>query len=227
MFHQIGLLQSPGVFADSDISLPSLFPLSFRSNCSLSASKMMPVVLPDTLAAMTQASSASAVSIPSWVAKVDGSLVVMSHHTPSIVCTFCSRHAWPSQIVQRCWKCRLGVNMMVKIECQCLLVARFRGHWVLSPILFLFLAQSFHKSTQMCGFICLCSTVTIPCILYSSRGTGSTSPGAIECYKSSAGICISISIVLAELFCHFCCRQDLLHKKEYFLKFSYSIQQNL
>jgi hypothetical protein len=138
----IRLRQSPGALADSEISLLSLFPFLFRSHCSLAAMKVTRIVFLDTSPAMPLASPASAIFIslsignfpivppiglpPSWVAIVAGSLVVASRRVASIACAFCSCRARPPPIVQRCWKCRFGVNSMLKIECQCPLVARCR-----------------------------------------------------------------------------------------------------
>jgi len=134
----IQLLQAPGALNDSEISLLNIFPFLFRSHCLLTAMKVMRVISPDASPTMPLGPPASAILIslsiggspigplirlrPSWVAIVASSLVVAS-----IAYALCSCRAQPPPVVQRCWKCRSGVNSMAGIECQCPLVAHYCG----------------------------------------------------------------------------------------------------
>ena len=71
--------------------------------------------------------------------------------------------AQPPLVIQRCWKCRSGVNSMLEIECQCPLVARCRGCCCISPFFCSsFFAKTFRESTQLRGFLCALFLLTCP-----------------------------------------------------------------
>jgi hypothetical protein len=71
-------------------------------------------------------------------------------------------HILSLSIIQRCWMWHFQIASMLEIECQYLFVTCCCSCWIITQFLFLILAKTFPKSTELCGLWCTIFFAEVP-----------------------------------------------------------------